>query len=36
MEFQWGNRFTISPNLNIDFVDGERLYVFGAALGIGF
>ena len=27
---------TMTPGLNLDFVDGETVYVPGAAIGMGF
>ena len=29
-------RFTIAPEFNVDFVDGDRTYVYGLSLGLGF
>ena len=36
-EFHIGERFTIAPEAQVDFVEGgTNVYVFGFAFGIGF
>jgi hypothetical protein len=35
-EFQLKERWIISPEFNVDFVDGEDAQVFGISFGIGF
>ena len=35
-EFKMGERWTITPEFNIDFVDSDEKYVYGVAFGYGF
>ena len=35
-EFEMGERWTITPKFNVDFVDSEEKYVYGVAFGYGF
>lgn len=35
-EFKLCERSVLMPEFNVDFVDGEELYVFGLAFGLGF
>ena len=32
-EFEVGERFVLTPILNVDFVDGDKVYVYGVAFG---
>lgn len=35
-EFHFGEKYTISPEFNVDFSENETLLVYGIAFGIGF
>ncbi len=35
-DFPAGERFTISPSLSLDFVNGRQVWVYGVSLGVGF
>lgn len=35
-EFPFADRFALTPNFNIDFVNGEQVYIYGVAFGVGF
>ena len=35
-EFEMGERWTITPEFNVDFVDSDEKYVYGVAFGYGF
>jgi len=35
-DFEIGERFTLGPVYNVDFVDGEEIQVFGLTFGFGF
>ena len=35
-EFDVADRFSLTPNFNIDFVNGRQVYVYGISLGTGF
>ena len=34
-EFELGRRYTLSPELNLDLVDGSSVWVYGLSFGIG-
>ena len=33
-EFEFGHRFTIGPEIAVDFVDGHRVFVYGVSIGV--
>jgi len=35
-EFDLADRFSMTPNFNIDFVNGRQIYVYGLGIGVGF
>jgi hypothetical protein len=35
-EFELGERWSLAPQFNLDFVDGETVEVFGVSVGFGF
>jgi len=35
-EFGMADRFSLTPNFNIDFVNGQQVYVYGLSVGVGF
>ena len=35
-EIELGHRWSLTPQFNLDFVDGEVVEVFGASVGFGF
>jgi len=35
-EIEFGEKWTISPELNVDFVDGEEKFVYGVSVGLKF
>ena len=35
-EFEMGERWTITPEFNVDFVDSEEKYIYGVAFGYWF
>jgi hypothetical protein len=35
-EFELGKRFTLSPEVNLDVIDGGTTWVYGLAVGVGF
>jgi len=35
-EFEVGERFTLSPEVNLDLVDGSVTWVYGLSFGVGF
>jgi hypothetical protein len=35
-EFEVGERFTVSPEVNLDLVDGSTTWVYGLTFGLGF
>ncbi|UCG67222.1 MAG: hypothetical protein JSW12_09655 [Deltaproteobacteria bacterium] len=35
-EFKLSDPWVLVPELNVDFVDGEEVYVFGLAIGFGY
>ena len=35
-EFEVGERFTLSPEVNLDLVDGSSTWVYGLSVGVGF
>ena len=35
-EFELGERFTLSPEINLDVVDGSSTWVYGLTFGVGF
>ena len=35
-EFELSERWVMSPELNVDFVDGEEAFAFGLSFGFGF
>jgi len=35
-EFEFSERFVLAPMFNVDFVDGDKVYVFGVEFGYKF
>lgn len=35
-QFEIGNKWSISPEYNVDFVHGETVHVYGVSFGLGF
>ena len=35
-EFEVGERFTLSPEVNLDLIDGSVTWVYGLSFGVGF
>jgi hypothetical protein len=35
-QFPFGERYTVAPVFNVDFSDHETLFMYGAAVGVGF
>jgi len=35
-QFHFGKRYTIAPEINVDFGENETLFVYGISIGLGF